>query len=73
MQGHSARLQPGECLTEAERTAMLQRLAQIAQAHADGAITPAQAHHEVQALLAPLKRRIKALTRRTHERSVGRG
>ena len=66
MQGHSSKPQPGECLTEAERAAMLRRLVEIAEAHAAGQMTAVQAQHEAQQVIAPIKRRVKGLARRAH-------
>lgn len=56
-------LSPGDYITDAERTAMLRELVRIAEAHAAGAIPIERAKHESQHAIAPLKRRVRMLTR----------
>lgn len=63
----AAHLAPGECMTEAERLAILRRLAELAEADADGRMVHKQAIHEATALVAPIKRRVRRLTRRAHQ------
>ena len=46
-------------VTEKERTTMLGRLADVAEAHADGRLSTDQATHALQALIAPVRRRAR--------------
>lgn len=54
---------PRYIVTEGERTRILGRLVEIAEAHADGRIPTDQARHELKTLIAPVKRRARRAAR----------
>lgn len=63
-------LAPGECMTEAERLAMLARVNEIRLAYKAGDMTLAQAQHEAHEVLAPLFRRVRRIARQRHPDTV---
>ena len=54
---------PTHIMTEKQRTTMLSRLADVAEAHADGRLSTDQATHALKTLIAPVKRRARRAAR----------
>ena len=50
-------------MTEEQRTFALRRLADVAEAHADGRLSTDQATHALKTLIAPVKRRARRAAR----------
>ena len=54
---------PAYIMQEDAQSAALKRLADIAEAHADGRLSTERARHELQTLIAPVRRRARRTAR----------
>ena len=54
---------PAYIMQEDAQSAALKRLAEIAEAHAAGTLTTAQAQHQLQRVIAPVRRRARRAAR----------